>query len=490
MNNTNSTTRTLCSVFIWVAAALFLLPGLYTLILSVTNFRPVDGLLGSSSAGIKHFENFFRDPEIVFALKNTILISIIGAVVGALYVFLASVSIISIKNQYAKGAVALAFSLPAILPVMMICNIIPVKMLIGSAHFTKFCAAIIGGLRFAGLFSLLAFFLRGDAIKEGTKCLLIYVALKLAFILSPDFASIFGLQNAFTQLDSETLATIIYRHGIMGGDYSAVSAIEVMQSVIQFIPAVLGCLLLMFIHCKKDTQRIRVQGSSSGFALFSISAVIPALIFIVVLVTGSSLFPTLDYPAVSFGYFNGFIMAFGSAVLVAGISWGLAILARNAVCGTGFIALMVLCFTGNHLIGTYILIHGLGALDTVRGVVLYNLNMVPVIALLMTCATYQERSIKKDLAVFLCGFVMLFAYFFGDITSTLVMVTDPELHTISYLVMRLIKESELANQMAMSNGMKTIPLLSSLPVILIPVIVAAAGFLCSAIFKQDKNTLY
>ena len=56
----------------------------------------------------------------------------------------------------------------------------------------------------------------------------------------------------------------------------------------------------------------------------------------------------------------------------------------------------------------------------------------------------------------------LYASFMGDArpghawndwTSTLIYVTDPELHTLQYLMMRLVKEAETANQMSMQAAM-------------------------------------
>jgi len=229
------------------------------------------------------------------------------------------------------------------------------------------------------------------------------------------------------------------------------------------------------------------------FQLFAIFAIVPIVIFFFVVSKNASLFPAVNgNPMVPRAYKIGFEVALKSAVLVSGISLGLAMLARNTYGGVGFIALMLVCVTGGNLISNYLFAWDLDFLDKINGMVFYNLQMIPMFSLMMTCATYRDHSWKKDLAVFIGGFVLLFAYFWGDYSSTLVAVTDPDLQPISYLVMRVLKESGAARQMYMQQGIQLVyEQNSTLPIIIIPVITVAAGFIGSAFLKKEKkNTIY
>ena len=42
----------------------------------------------------------------------------------------------------------------------------------------------------------------------------------------------FGFQNAFTQMDTEVIGTLVYREGIQNGKYSLATAFGLMQGVV------------------------------------------------------------------------------------------------------------------------------------------------------------------------------------------------------------------------------------------------------------------
>jgi len=74
-------------------------------------------------------------------------------------------------------------------------------------------------------------------IRETMVLLLI---LGLGGLVNSNFEAMYGLQNAYTQADTETISTIVYRSGIQGGKYSLTTALGLMQGVISFALVALG----------------------------------------------------------------------------------------------------------------------------------------------------------------------------------------------------------------------------------------------------------
>lgn len=124
-------------------------------------------------------------------------------------------------------------------------------------------------------------------------------------------------------------------------------------------------------------------------------------------------------------------------------------------------------------IPTYINISNLGLLDNFWVYILPSLfgfyNMIIIRSYLQELPPEMEESAKIDgandlvimfriifpmtLPVVACVALWLSVGAWNDWTSTLIYVTDPELHTLQYLMMRLVKEAETANQMSMQAAM-------------------------------------
>ncbi len=124
-------------------------------------------------------------------------------------------------------------------------------------------------------------------------------------------------------------------------------------------------------------------------------------------------------------------------------------------------------------IPTYINISNLGLLDNFWVYVIPSLfgfyNMIIIRSYLQELPPEMEESAKIDgandftimfriifpmtLPVVACVALWVSVGAWNDWTSTLIYVTDPDLHTLQYLMMRLVKEAETANQMSMQAAM-------------------------------------
>ncbi len=124
-------------------------------------------------------------------------------------------------------------------------------------------------------------------------------------------------------------------------------------------------------------------------------------------------------------------------------------------------------------IPSYINISNMGLLDNFWVYILPGLfgfyNMIIIRSYLQELPPEMEESAKIDgandliimfriifpmtLPVVACVALWVSVGAWNDWTSTLIYVTDPELHTLQYLMMRLVKEAETANQMSMQSAM-------------------------------------
>ena len=124
-------------------------------------------------------------------------------------------------------------------------------------------------------------------------------------------------------------------------------------------------------------------------------------------------------------------------------------------------------------IPTYINISNMGLLDNFWVYILPSLfgfyNMIIIRSYLQELPPEMEESAKIDgandlvimfriifpmtLPVVACVALWVSVGAWNDWTSTLIYITDPELHTLQYLMMRLVKEAETANQMSMQAAM-------------------------------------
>jgi len=303
--------------------------------------------------------------------------------------------------------------------------------------------------------------------------MLIFVGIRLIFILSPDYTIVSSVYNPLTYEILDVLSTYIFRTGLANGGFSQAAAVHTIKTILQLVPAVLGCVIL--ISATKNNTENNLQ-TNNGFKPALVSVIIPVAILLVVIITGGSLLPTVANEMVITGYINEILIAFASALLVAAISLGLAALARNSAGGLGIIAITLLCLTGNSIVGKYIFSRTLGLANTLIGVVFYNFSMISVLSLIMTLATYNERSIKKDLAAFIAGFILMFSRFWGDFSSPMIMLNDRSIFPLSLILRELTMQANPA-----TAGI----FLSTLPYIMIPVIVVFAGFVISAVINKD-----
>lgn len=471
-----NTKKILCSVLIIIVSLILLIPFFYTLMLSFSDYNVIRGLFGSSFVGFKNISLFLSSPYFSKLLSNTFIISSMGTIIGAIYVFLSSLSIGSVKNKVAKAVLTATFALPSIIPVNLLLNIFPTEILMNPSFYLRLCVSFVDGLRVAGLITLISFFISGNIFKKSLKCVLVFVGIRLLLLFSPDLTIINGIYNPLTYEILDVIPTYTYRTGLMNGSFSQAAAAHIVKTILQILPAFLASFIFIIIN-KNDTENN--LHANRGFTPLLISIIIPLSIFTAVIIKSSSLLPVLKNEMVITGFLNEFLIAFVSALLVAAFSLGLAALARNCAGFSGIIALVLLCITGNSITGKYVFSRSLGLANTFPGVVFYNFSMISLLSVIMLFATYNTTSLKKHLSVFIGGFILMFAHFWGDFGSSVIMLKDRNYYPLSLILREILMQQNPQNP-----GI----FLSTLPYILIPVITVLTGFIIISIISSREVT--
>ncbi|MBE7041855.1 MAG: hypothetical protein E7400_07830 [Ruminococcaceae bacterium] len=485
MKNKKTLLAILCGIGIALVTLVLLIPFFYTLLLSLQDYSPLRGLFGSRLVGFNHFVSFFSGPYFLKLLKNSILISLLGTVVGAAYAYLASVAIASSKNSFLKATLTMLFVIPAIIPVTLFRTLFPTQFLVSPSLLLTLFVSVLDGIRLAGLVTFAAFFLKGNAFKEGLRCMLLFIAIRLIGLLTNNTELIFGIYHPATYEVLDVFSTYAHRTGIMSADFSLSAAAHITKTVLQFFPAVLACVILILINKTDDKE---TSLSEIRFLPAAVFAVIPLALLITILITGGSLLPAGETAMVMTGYLFEFLYAFLSALLVTVVAYLLALASRYSKI-VGCIALTVLALTAGSLIGPYLMIRSFSLLNTVLGPVFLNMSMVPVLALVLSFALHRENNLKSNITAFIFGFIMTFSNFWGSCLNSTIAISEQRMQPLSLILKRVLSYFSIEHSAVMQEGripFAPVPL-STVPYILIPLLVVGLGLLLCAIIYIIKT---
>ncbi len=435
--------KIVCIILFSIVLQIMLIPFIYTFILSMKDYKPFAGLFGSAFVGMKNIATVLSSPYFSRLLGNTFSISVIGLIAGAVYVFLASMAIGGIGNRWVKSLVAVFFAIPALIPVTFARFFFPTAMLTGEIPGYQLIAGILGGLRLAGLVSFVSIFTKDDVLKQGLKTTLLFVALKMVTFFSPDATVSLASINPAIYEVADTLATYMYRVGLIDTNFSFSAAVGMIRMIMQLILAIPMIFVVRYIM--REEKVVRPQNKL--FSLFSISAITPLIFLILSIVLCGSIFSVFSVSGYlgDFAPFmaNGFITSLSSAILVAFMAYAVALLGRNSGM-LGIIGITLLCAMTGNLISEYLLIRQFGLLNTYLAVAAGNLKLVPMISLLFMFATKNNRSVKKDMAVVIAMILMVFAWTWGDFFTDSIVISDRSKHTASLLARQICTQNNSA----------------------------------------------
>lgn len=94
------------------------------ILMAFEDYKPVKGLLGSAWVGLKNFIDFFTGPNFVTILRNTLVINLLGLVVGFPLTIIYALLLNELYLKFFKKAVQTIHYLPFFVSMVVICGLI------------------------------------------------------------------------------------------------------------------------------------------------------------------------------------------------------------------------------------------------------------------------------------------------------------------------------------------------------------------------------
>ena len=474
--------KALSVIGIFLIGLLLLVPAVTLLIMSVKDYSPIRGLAGSSFVGLDNIAEVLSNPNLGWVLRNTLVISVLSLVIGAVYLFAAIWAIGTFKNIVMKLVFTVLFALPASIPgnayTIMLIHFLPAEILTNSSVLLQVIAAAQIGLRFSAVFVIAALFTKDNSQNEALRYVLLYAALGLIRILALDTAFLNGFSNPLTYEHLDTYETYSYRTGLMQSQFSLYAGRYVVGLLLQLLPAIVGSVLLVMLL--KDRARVSNRnrnasdiGNMEKVSPVVVTVVIPVALLLLVLIAGGGGSLGFEYLSVAQSYARGIIIAAASSVVVVGLGMLLANAALELKT-VGICLVAFLYFISDDLLGPYLMIRNFGMFNTLAGMVLQNLHWIAPAALIGAVILRSNYSTKKVLAVSVAALGIGFAWFWGDSMSATVIASDTSRYTISYVMQQV------------ASGAAGVQISATLYII-VPVLVAGIGIVVGGLMYQSDH---
>ncbi len=293
------------NLYVFKAPYLMILPALlcvtifnympmYGIVMAFKDFNIMHGIWGSPWVGLDNFRQIFSSPALFGAIKNTLVYGLVIMFGGFPFPIILALMFNEVRSKWFKKTAQTIAYFPHFLswisviglcysflakegPVnhflgQMIEGYTPVNPLMKSENFLTimfvthlwknigyssvvFLAAITGvdpGLYEAASIDgcgkwKQAWYITLPSIKP---TVVIVLVMSLGGLISVNFEQVYGLQNAFTQLDTEVIGTVVYREGLQNGKYSMATAFGLFQGAVS-----LFLVLTSNFISKKVTQQ-------------------------------------------------------------------------------------------------------------------------------------------------------------------------------------------------------------------------------------------
>lgn len=262
------------------------------LIMAFQDYSPAQGLLKSEFVGLKHFIQFFKSYQFSVTLKNTLVLSLYGLLVGFPLPILLAIMCNQMRTKMFKKVFQVITYLPHFISTMVMCGLVLIILSPSNGLIANLLGVI--GIEMPNLMANANAFkhvyvwsdiwqhLGWDSIiylaalssidptyyeaatVDGATTLhkIIYIDIPLILptamvllvmragsILGIGFEKVYLLQNTQNILSSEIISTYVYKMGLQGGQYSLSTAIGLFNTVVNVI-----VLLLVNYISKKTTE--------------------------------------------------------------------------------------------------------------------------------------------------------------------------------------------------------------------------------------------
>lgn len=265
-----------------ISAVIFSYLPMYGIIMAFKNFNVKLGILGSPWAanyGFEHFIAIFKNPEMFKAVKNTIWFGLVILFGGYPFPIILALMFNEVRSKWFKKTAQTIAYFPHFLSWIAVIGLVytflakegpfnqlmgalitdwePINPLMKSEWFLEimFVSHLWKSVGYSSVVFLAAITGIDPGLYEAASIdgcgkwkqiwhitlpsikptMVIILIMSLGGLISVNFEQVYGLQNAFTQLDNEVIGTIVYRQGIMGGKYSPTTAFGLFQGVVSLI---------------------------------------------------------------------------------------------------------------------------------------------------------------------------------------------------------------------------------------------------------------
>lgn len=264
------------------------------LIMAFKDFNMFRGLFGSSWAGLDHFKEIFSTPEFSDAIINTLKLSSWNIVLGQITPLIFALLLNEVRNMKYKRVIQTISYLPHFLSTMAIIGMLYalfstygivndtrvamfgegtervkylaqqwffVPMIIGTTTWAGFgWGSIIYLSAISGIDAEMYEAAELDGASRFKQCRYITIPcimptfvmlfiMAIGNLLRDSFDMVYGLQNAY--IEYETISTVVYKQGIVAGNYSLSTALGLFQGGI-------GLVLVLLVN--KISKRINNVG--------------------------------------------------------------------------------------------------------------------------------------------------------------------------------------------------------------------------------------
>ncbi len=280
-----------------IAVIIFAYMPMYGIIMAFKNFNVKLGIWGSPWAdnyGFQHFVAIFKNPEMFKAVKNTIWFGLVILFGGYPFPIILALMFNEIKSKWFKKTAQTIAYFPHFLSWIAVIGLVytflakegpfnqlmgaifsgwePVNPLMKSEWFLEimFVSHLWKSVGYSSVVFLAAITGVDPGLYEAASIdgcgkwkqvwhitlpsikptMVIVLIMSLGGLINVNFEQVYGLQNAFTQLDNEVIGTIVYRQGIMGGRYSPSTAFGLFQGLVSLILVTTANWI-----CKKVTEQ-------------------------------------------------------------------------------------------------------------------------------------------------------------------------------------------------------------------------------------------
>ena len=256
---------------------------MYGIVLAWKDYSPIQGIMGSRNVGFAHFARFFRSPYFVDIIRNTIVISLYGMIVGFPIPILLALGLNQIRSLKFKKFIQTVTYAPYFISTVVLVGIINIVfaekgfvnqfvslfgnepiLFMGNIKYWRHIYVWTGVWQSMGWNAIIYIAalagvspeLHEAAIIDGaTKfqrikyidlpsiapTIVITLILSAGSIMSVGFEKAFLMQNSLNAEVSELIATYIYKVGLLSGQYGFSTAVGLFNSVI-------NCILLLSVN--------------------------------------------------------------------------------------------------------------------------------------------------------------------------------------------------------------------------------------------------